>query len=681
MSYLFTESETAAFKHLIAIAIENPDIELEVRFERSPCGSQEQLKFKPGVSLRTFTHLRTILPQDPAHHPIDKQVELITIYPNNVRKIEKRGDMNETIVEWQHKESIDKKIDVDYGFRIALSRETNVPPMNDDIQPDLLRLRTRYSYLVKDYFKRPEWRYDLTVTESVRYNDVEMVDKLKSKFKKRQSQSNFQNEVYEVELEYIGNKTKTHQIQRTPLGIYKFACVAIEYILKHNDLDMGRSKLITKKQARKIMDQYLGLVNVKRHNVELDCYDYELLLQYYRKQIFEKKELYELRKEYETFETIMYELRRVLEPKDLTVGYMSDYFVGPQPVGLTRHTLHNIGSVKRYCVQRKFDGQRNLLFIDISGWCYFIDRTMYIKKAALPRLSNLSQTLIDGEFIRESNGPYTYIPFDLLILHQNDLRNIKKEHYRERYKKLTFIVKEMQSKSNPQQHIVIKLDEFINPYANELHRTLDKSLKYMKQFPDSSDGVIFQPLSDPYPLNEKTWHSRYKWKPAHKNTIDLQCRHEGGRQWSLFAKVQVVPIQYENQIVDAVIYQSSQKETKLYIIDKQALATVSTNEYKKMRSYAKKSNTKKRSYTDFVCFELEGKPLGRIELSDETIRKLGIKHMSIVECSYDKETDKLVPLQVRYTYIICINVCWFVYLFILDGIKQKRDKQIFIQPH
>ena len=73
-----------------------------------------------------------------------------------------------------------------------------------------------------------------------------------------------------------------------------------------------------------------------------------------------------------------------------------------------------------------------------------------------------------------------------------------------------------------------------------------------------------------------------------------------------------------------------------------------TTYFNSIKRKALKLRPKKRSYTEFLCFETSEKALGRIKITPESVAKLGIVDRSIVECSYDAQTEKMTPIRVRW---------------------------------
>ena len=80
---LLTDAEESKFRRFIHRTINDCSLELEIRFERSPCGVRELDRFIPGVSLQTFMHLRKMLEINPKHTKLSKTITLVTMFSDN----------------------------------------------------------------------------------------------------------------------------------------------------------------------------------------------------------------------------------------------------------------------------------------------------------------------------------------------------------------------------------------------------------------------------------------------------------------------------------------------------------------------------------------------------------------------------------------------------------------------
>lgn len=212
-----------------------------------------------------------------------------------------------------------------------------------------------------------------------------------------------------------------------------------------------------------------------------------------------------------------------------------------------------------YAVTDKADGARANLII-IGETAYLIDVNTKVTKLPNKISSDLSGTILDGEFITTVEGQKIYLAFDILFDKSNDVRNqsnfkeriktleknvakmYKSEYtfpdyydthksydlakmncfYTKEYEKYLKIISNISSKNTP---IIKKF--YLFPYggnASEIFLYASLLWKWTGKRPYLLDGLIFTPLDGNYHLTDKS--REYKWKPAEKNSIDFYIEFE-----------------------------------------------------------------------------------------------------------------------------------------------------------
>ena len=98
--------------------------------------------------------------------------------------------------------------------------------------------------------------------------------------------------------------------------------------------------------------------------------------------------------------------------------------IGPKPIGMAENTINNIKlsdiDNNNYMITMKADGDRYILFINELGLVYLINTNKEVIDTSL--ISNIKNTIIDGEFITKYNSLTTLL--DIIL----DNTNINIEH-------------------------------------------------------------------------------------------------------------------------------------------------------------------------------------------------------------------------------------------------------------
>ena len=274
----------------------------------------------------------------------------------------------------------------------------------------------------------------------------------------------------------------------------------------------------------------------------------------------------------------------------LSVDKTKLFLQARQPISLDVSHLVNY-LPNRYAVSDKADGDRYFLII-YDNRCFLISKNLIVKDTGLNVDSELSGSIIDGEFIfLPKNNRYLFMGFDCLFYEKLDIRNEIKFSKRLEYldkiiykinkcgyihksildSKLNFneidkiidyhkknlidffddIDKELKSKSNS---IICRRKYFIETLGiqdNEIFKysalldsiyTTNPDLKC----PYLLDGLIYHPNEQKYVAEtDKTKYFEYKWKPPQKNSIDFYIQFEKDKN----GKILTV---YDNSIPDVL---------------------------------------------------------------------------------------------------------------------------------
>ncbi|KAI3383163.1 hypothetical protein SNEBB_002338 [Seison nebaliae] len=207
-------------------------------------------------------------------------------------------------------------------------------------------------------------------------------------------------------------------------------------------------------------------------------------------------------------------------------------FSGSQPVSMT---VDNIELIKRfaYLVTWKADGTRYLLYIDDNEFVYMFDRDNYvyhIDRLTFLSKKSLKRTLLDGELVidkTENKDVPRFLIYDIIMLNGTIVGD---------------------------RVFPVRLDiidaEIISPRAMAFNnRTLDRqkevfgvrkklfkdlhgakefsSKEFQKELCHETDGLVFQPVNDPYTPGRCL--AQLKWKPPELNTVDFLFKIEKGQ--------------------------------------------------------------------------------------------------------------------------------------------------------
>lgn len=338
-----------------------------------------------------------------------------------------------------------------------------IPNMKNDKIIKYFRLKNRFEIFISDLF-----RVDLTATKTGTGDTFKNSNTLREP------------EKYEIEIEYIGGNSSmsddeiTNELLKT--------CYLILNLMQQN------SRILKQSDINSILEKYQSTIKMKNYNTKL-----------------------------------------------YTNSYNNDAhtdFICANPVTLHRVNLikstksHNI--LNKYCVTLKADGERNILYVcksddENNGKIYLININNHIKDTGFID-TTMAGTIIEGEFI--NNTIYIY---DVLFDKGYDVRkrffiNSESSTIKSRYELLDIFIKSKTRKviNEPTIDIIKKKYDF--SYRADGSDIFEKAQtmwnnRAFEQF--NSDGLIFMPMYEAYPLRSGAWHSLLKWKPLYLNTIDF----------------------------------------------------------------------------------------------------------------------------------------------------------------
>lgn len=427
----------------------------------------------------------------------------------NIKKYYKNNILNDNQVEIISKNSVKnlntyyKNIDIkDYNIRIKIRDEiliSNKDEINNiisnmDSDYKFFRYKKRYSFITTDQL----FSFDLTIIKTSPKNKSNQYNTYK-----KISESNIltQNESYEIELEYRGNK-----IQNINLSDQEIFSKMNKYIIEVLQVLNNTSYVISSVEKNKVLNNYLKLVDPK---ININNIDYK----------------------------------------------NKRYFIGPKPVSIKINNIKNFDSNhikykniisirKGYSVTEKSDGERCLIFIDDDKKIYLINDRMDIKFTN-QRSEIYFNCILDGEHIsktKDGNNINHILIFDIYFKNGKDLRNlpfISTKNKNEdnttnlgRYHEAKDIFKI--SKSPDDYQFILKEFKIDNTdYSNDKIFALSKIVweQAIQNTKYIVDGLIYTPLDSISNIFDNSNSNKFysgttcnkiiKWKPEEDNTIDF----------------------------------------------------------------------------------------------------------------------------------------------------------------
>ncbi|KRZ14995.1 mRNA-capping enzyme [Trichinella zimbabwensis] len=207
--------------------------------------------------------------------------------------------------------------------------------------------------------------------------------------------------------------------------------------------------------------------------------------------------------------------------------YDGKTFPGAQPVSMDRSNI-NLLAQELYKVSWKADGTRYMMLIENENDVFMIDRKNNIFSVPglsffLPDLSaSPKQTLVDGELVLDRlNGVIypRYLIYDVMAINGTSVVNLSY------YDRERIIQKEIIDPRNLALQRG-KLDKSREPFGVRRKDFYDISCvekllgpKFLEAVLHETDGVVFQPVNDPY--RGGTSPKLLKWKPPELNSVDF----------------------------------------------------------------------------------------------------------------------------------------------------------------
>ena len=399
-----------------------------------------------------------------------------------------------------NKKNIDNIILSDYDSKIKLREENTIDNSSKKIElfkkinelGKLFRFKQRFSFFTPDKF----FRFDLTI---VKCND---------KFSNSLKEANIfkSNEVYEVELEFIGNKETIQKGKKSDknIDVSEYYRKMIIYMSDVLQVLNNCSFILGDKEKNDIRNKYLKLIDPK-FNIQ-------------------------------------------------NVSINPNYFIGPKVKSLEVinikefdkeiYELKNIISIRKgYSVTEKSDGERHLVFIDSEGKLYLINDRLDIINTKIT-CSKCKNCILDSEYVTKSRSGENInhiLLFDAYFFNGQDIRNkelkIPQDHNSSNLGRLDYL-NNILDYNQEELHFIIKIKSFkygstenYNTKIMELSENLWNSINN-DQYYYNIDGLIYTPLcpvTDMIDANNKsnkfysnkTWPKLLKWKPSCDNTIDF----------------------------------------------------------------------------------------------------------------------------------------------------------------
>ena len=267
---------------------------------------------------------------------------------------------------------------------------------------------------------------------------------------------------------------------------------------------------------------------------------------------------------------VVNEYKKLLSISDKNVHNLD----GRQPVSLEiQHATELLAN--KYAVVDKADGDRYFMIICFNH-VYLISQNLKVKDTGISlKDSKYNGTIFDCEYVYlPKHRRHIVLPFDCLFAKNEDIR--KNPMLMERIEIAQNIVnecfvfgkqygykqKQNENKNtieNLMKHHIGQIDEYMKALMHDIDYEKQYPLirvkyfipvtgiadneifkysmiiwnKYMYddiKYPYALDGLIYQPLNQPYITNiRESKFADYKWKPSEKNTIDFFVRFEKDR--------------------------------------------------------------------------------------------------------------------------------------------------------
>ena len=545
-----------------------------------------------GLNKDYITQLNVTSQRNPDIRESIKGIDNIKLYwlNNDIEDIKKKSPSDVFQMVKTRKDFINL---VNYPIRIAINEEQiieneNLKLLNDIEFPKEYRLQNRISVYTEDKM----FRIDFT---SVKFAIGET-------FKKSNVINCFP--FHEIEIEFIGNELVN--INKDNILIFFLKNIGLLLSIYYNTLI-----LLTNVSKKDILDNYVLLISndekLKKSNRQLN------------------------------------------KNKNKNIYTYKD-FITAKPT-----TLHidNIKRVKgipniltNYGVTYKADGMNMLLYVIPNekindtgiGNLFLIDSNFNVIATGI-LISGWDNSIIEGEYISDL---HTFYAYDMLYAKNLDIRNKQLKNFNDdQTSRLTYLsefVKEIKDK-NEINKSQIKIYEKPYLFGND-EEIFVKSKKMWDERKSEKfhvDGLIYIPVTEPYPNKPGSWYRLFKWKPPSLNSIDFLIETIKGdnKRDKLFPYNEVFD---DNDIKTNPYMVKQYKKLNLY-------STEISNKFNKNGKLDKKPYPKLFKEIK-VPVDSQGNIISRDPLTGHSIE---IQDNTIIEFSYaENENFPWIPIRVRH---------------------------------
>lgn len=502
---------------------------------------------------------------------------------------------NENIIFLKKTEALDKtglKLNPvsisDYNLKMKIKKELQLS-FNDEI---VIKIKKTWLSLLKTfrYKKRSSFidlekmfSYDLTLIKSDIINN-NSTNFNKPQFYNTLKESNIlkNKETYEIELEFIGNKT-TNKLNLNPKVVYE---KLYKYIFNILVIIQKTDYILSNSKKLELLNSYYKLINGN-----LD--DYRVII------------------------SKLKQSHGGIGPKFVSLNIDNLILNNPD----TEYCIRN-----GYCVTEKVDGERQFLYINGEGRGYLLNNALEFKDTNL-HFPDIKNCIYDGELVLQDklkNRINHYLIFDCYFFNEEDIRHlplktsdtsVKLDSRLEKAKILSDQYKKVNNLNKLKENDLYLLQIFRKTFrsgsnifksSNDAWNACnDKDYMYV------IDGLIYTPLKSPvldkYNSKDKfysgkTWKSVFKWKPPEHNTIDFLVRiqQEKGKDLIKYYKKGEIIKKYKTLLLFVGNNTKNNKMVNPYSLLFNNINDDNKNEYNK-NEYNK--NEVKYQAVEFIPFE------------------------------------------------------------------------------
>tara|TARA_B110000858_G_scaffold198357_1_gene264236 strand:- start:2060 stop:4999 length:2940 start_codon:yes stop_codon:yes gene_type:complete len=219
----------------------------------------------------------------------------------------------------------------------------------------------------------------------------------------------------------------------------------------------------------------------------------------------------------------------LLAPKPITLEKVN--LISPKEYG-------SVSILEGYTVTEKADGERLLMYIDNIGDIYMINNTYNVINTGMTSLSNLYNSLIDGEYVtcdkrKDNSSKHLFAAFDMYYIKGKNITNLPLIGELSRLTHLNFSKSYIQ---NSKTNVEFSVKKFLyNDKESSIYSKCNEILSNYKSYPYEIDGLIFTPAklslysyyaNKPVQITDNVrWDRLFKWKPPEQNTIDFLVKY------------------------------------------------------------------------------------------------------------------------------------------------------------